>query len=424
MAAETVKDIEVMIKDQVSRGIADAMVDALKEADGKAKANERAGTPTAALTELARDTNRQPAVDPANDPLKGRGLAFARAIKALHVAQVTNRDVADVVKGWVDAGHAHYANTADDARAVKAWSVRAMGEGVFTAGGALLVPAVGEFIELLYPQTLAYALGANPLSFPGQIDLGRLNAGATAYYVAEGATITVSQPSLGKISLTKRKLAAIVPMSNELLRNPSVSADMLVRNDLLAQIALKRDYAFFRGSGVSGEPKGVKNWIAAGNSFASTGTSTAQKIADLTKAIRLVDESNVPLSSGAFAFSPRTKWALAATLDGQTRFVFAEMLAAGNLFGFKFGASTQIPNTLGGGSDSEVYFGAFNDAILGTDSATGLTVELFPNGTYYDGSAIQSGISNDQSVIRAMEAHDVALRHTNTFALITGVAWT
>lgn len=423
MAEATVKDIEVMIKDQVSRGIADAMVDALKEADGKAKANERAGSPGAAVAELARAAKPAAPV-PSFDPLQGRGLGFARAVKALYVAKADQRPVEDVVRGWAAAGHAHYSDeVVETARAVKVLTERAMSEGSFTAGGALLVPQVGEFIELLYPATIAYALGANPLDFNRQIDLGRLNSGATTYYVSEGSAITISQPAVGKIALVARKLAALVPMSNELLRNPSISADMMVRNDIIAQIALRRDLSFFRGSGVNGEPKGITNWIVAGNKNASAGTTLANKVADLLQAVRLVDESNVPLTSGGWAFSPRTKWALAGTLDSQGRFVFAEMLAAGNLFGFKFGTTTQIPNNLSG-SNSEVYFGAFNDAILGRDTGTGLAVELFPNGTYYDGSAIQSGISNDQSVIRAMEGHDVALRHTNTFSMITGVAWT
>jgi HK97 family phage major capsid protein len=424
MAEMTVSDLRSMIKDELSGAVKSIALESAERAADSAKKAERDGNPTAALAAMARGSEAPPPSDPANDPLKGKGLAFVRAVKALFSAQTSHRDVGDVVKGWVDAGHRHYTGTADDARAVHDWSVRALGEGTFTGGGALLTPAVGEFIELLYPQTVAYALGANPLSFPGQIDLGRMNSGATAAYVSEGATISVSQPAFGKITLTKRKLAAVVPVSNELLRNPSISADMLVRADLLQQIALKRDLMFFRGTGSNGEPKGVKNWIVAGNTFASAGTTTANKIADLLKMIRLVDESNVPLTAGGWVFSPRSFWALVATLDAQTRFVFADMLAQGQLFGFKFGKTTQIPNTLGGGSDTEVYFGAFNDAILGTDSATGLAVELFPNGSYHDGTAVQSGVSNDQSVIRAIEANDVALRHNNTFSVLTGVQWT
>ena len=419
----TVADLKSMIRDELRSGLASVAVEAVEKADDAAKRATADGAPLAAIAKLAQQEAAKRRVDPANDALKGRGLAFTRAVKAMYVAKADSRDVESVVKGWVAQGHQQYADTVEDVRAVRMVNERALSEGNFTAGGALVPASVGEFIELLYPATLAYALGANDLEFNRTIDLGRLNSGATTYYISEGSPITVSQPATGKIGLSAKKLGALVPMSNELLRNPSVTADMLVRNDLLQQIALRRDLSFFRGAGANGEPKGITNWITSANKNASAGTTLANKVADLIQAIRLVDESNVPLLSAGFAFSPRTKWSLASTLDSQGKFVFAEMLASGNLFGFKFGTTTQIPNNLSG-SNSEVYFGAFNDAILGRDIGTQLAVEMFPNGTYFDGSAIQSGISNDQSVIRAIEAHDVALRHTNTFSMITGVAWT
>lgn len=415
MQTMTRQDLESVIADSLRKELASKAVDAVRQADEEA---QRAAPGGAIASLMQQERAKAAPVSPRNDPYQGRGLPFARAVKARVVAEAEHRDVESVVKQWIGEGHRHYQGTVEDVRAI-----RALAEGTFTAGGALQVPALGEFIELLYPATVAYAMGANDLEFNRTIQLGRLNSGATAYYTSEGSPITVSQPAFGAITLTARKVAALVPLSNELLRNPSITADMIVRNDILQQIALKRDYSFFRGAGANGEPKGVKNWIVSGNSNASAGTTLANKVADLMQAIRLVDESNVPLTSGGFVFSPRTKWALAGTLDSQGRFVFADMLASGSLFGFKYMTSTQIPNNLSG-SNSEVYFGAFNDSILGRDTGTPLSAELFPNGAYYDGSTVQAGISTDQSVVRAMEGHDVALRHTNTFSMVTGVAWT
>jgi HK97 family phage major capsid protein len=302
--------------------------------------------------------------------------------------------------------------------------LRAMSASSMTAGGALIPPELAaELVELLYARTVVMGLGARTMDFTSSINLGKINSGATVYYVGEAANITPSQPGFGELRMTGKKAAALVSVTNELLRNPSVGADTIVRDDLLQAMALRRDLSALRGTGDSGQPKGITKFINASNVFNSTGTTTAQKVADLTKAIRLVDESNVPLDSGGWCMSPRSKWSLFATLDANSNFVFAAQLAMGMLLGFPARSTTQVPNNLGGGSDSEVYFGAWNDLIIGFDKTTPMQVEAFPNGAYFDGAAVVSGISNDTTPIRLMEAHDVLARHDNTFARIDAVGW-
>ena len=57
------------------------------------------------------------------------------------------------------------------------------------------------------------------------------------------------------------------------------------------------------------------------------------------------------------------------------------------------------------------------------DPAFTMEVEAFPGGTYFDGSALQSGISRDQTVLRALSKHDIAMRHNLAASLLTGVLW-
>jgi HK97 family phage major capsid protein len=46
----------------------------------------------------------------------------------------------------------------------------------------------------------------------------KITGGSTAGYVGENANITKTQPTTGQITLTFKKLAALVPISNDLLR--------------------------------------------------------------------------------------------------------------------------------------------------------------------------------------------------------------
>lgn len=418
-AALTRNDVEQIIKDNIKPAIAEAMTEVMRSNAEIGEKRRKDGE----LVEGANGVIVDRSVQVLNDPEKGKGLAFARMVKALAAGQIEHKPAEDIARAWSKAGHRQYETVAEqisDAESKK----RALSDLSLTSGGALVPPQMAaEIIELLYARTVAMKLGARTIEFPGALEMGRVNSGATVAYVGETSNIVPSQPGFGNLKMSRKKAAAIVPMANELLRNPAVGADVIVRDDLLAQLALRRDLSVLRGSGAEQQPKGITNAIVAANKNASAGTSLANKVSDLITLIRLVSESNVPMLSPGFAFSPRTRWSLMSTLDSQGKFVFKDEMAAGTLFGFAFADTTQIPNNLSG-SNSEIYFGAWNDLIIGFDSTTPLMVEVFPNGTYYDGSALVSGVSSDQSVIRALEGHDVLLRHNNTFAMTTGVAWT
>jgi len=107
--------------------------------------------------------------------------------------------------------------------------------------------------------------------------------------------------------------------------------------------------------------------------------------------------------------------------DGNGMYAFRAEMLAGNLWGYPFGVTTQIPETLGSGSDSEVYFVDFADAVIG--EAEMLTVDASMEAAYYDGSAIQAAYSRDQTVVRVIEAHDFGMRHEASVAVLTGVTW-
>lgn len=410
-------DLQSRIKDSVSAALAEKATTALEVAVEDVKKAKAEGRDL--LGELrAKESSAIPSKDT-------RGLDFARALKAQAVAKMTGREARDVANEWGKrSGSRHYAAIADQLAQVR--EARAMGEGTFSAGGSLVPsPAMGEFIDLTYAKTLAIELGANVIDINRALDLGKMTAGATAYYVEELGNITPSQPTTGKVSLSAKKVAAVVPISNELLRNPSAGADRIVRDNLVRTIANRRDLSFYRGTGSAGQPRGMLYWRNSANTDTQGGTTVADKVADTIQLIRMVDESNVGLdAAAAFVMAPRVKWALAATYDSGVGLVFASMLNSGTLWGFPVGSTTAIPKNLGGGgNESEIHFGLHADTIIGIDENTPPEVELFVNGTYHDGSNLVSGISADASVFRILEGHDVVLQHDLAWATLTAITW-
>jgi HK97 family phage major capsid protein len=426
VTAITAKDLGSIIKDNVEKAMADKMIGAEQEARAAFDAAMKRGDPEfmRKVSQLAAGNGQPSREDRLEqyrlgiDPKKGRGLGFARAVRAITHAKRSGAKPQDVAHEWAKRGFVGYREAAED---LATFEKRALEAGTLSGAGVLVPETLSaEFIELLYASTVATAMGARDLEFTGSLALGRLNAGATVGYVGEEANITPSQPSLGAVKLTGKKAAGLVAITNELLANPSVGADAMVRDDLLQAMALRRDLSFYRGTGAETQPKGVQSWIRSGNKFNQTGTTLAQVVADYVNLARLVDESNVPSNDAAYVMAPRTFWGLAKLLDTNGSFVFMPMLMAGNLFGFRFAKTTQIPVNLSG-SQSQVFFGVHSDVILGRDVSRPLEVETQVNGAYWNGSAVVAGFSNDTSPVRIIESHDVAARHDNTFALMEQV---
>jgi HK97 family phage major capsid protein len=421
-----IKDVLAQIKDEVSKTAYDAALKGFQDGEEKRRKTEEANptvSPDQIVQKLIQAAGQPQAkgFDPktGRDAAQGKGLDFVRALACVAIGQKEHKDPIEVAKRagrtFDRVAKAFESMPSRQAQAVE----RALSEQQLTDGGVLVPETLSsEFIELLYGRTVVDSMGARSIDFKGSLQLGRLNSSATAYHVGENVNVSPSQPGLGAVTLQAKKVMGLVPVSNDLIRNPSAGALAIVRDDLLKVMALAMDLQKIRGLGTEYAPRGILNWTTSGNKFNQAGTTLANVVSDCCKAIRLVEESNVGFASPGWLFAPRTKWGFASIVDGTGHFVFLDQIAAGNLFGYKFGVTTQIPTNLNT-NQSETYFGEFSECISGTDTA--LEVDVFKGGAYYDGSGITSGISADQTVMSAVTRYDFAMRHSNTFSVIQQV---
>lgn len=82
--------------------------------------------------------------------------------------------------------------------------------------------------------------------------------GIIGYWTEEGAALTQSQPTFGRVSLEAKKLTAYTAVPNELRRDSAISVDTLLGTMMPQGVAWFEDIAFMFGSG-AGEPLGVFN---------------------------------------------------------------------------------------------------------------------------------------------------------------------
>lgn len=111
-----------------------------------------------------------------------------------------------------------------------------MTEGVSGDGGVTVPQNLyNEIIPLLRQASITRSLGVTTLPLPnGNLNLIKQNGAANFTWVGENKPIGNSKIGMGSIKLSAKKLAGIIPISNELLADSSIVADSFVRNEIVA----------------------------------------------------------------------------------------------------------------------------------------------------------------------------------------------
>jgi HK97 family phage major capsid protein len=131
--------------------------------------------------------------------------------------------------------------------------------------GAELVSAdnryTGDFIEYLKEKTVFDKLPLRVI--PANVTIKGQDGASTGYWVGESAAIPVTTSDFSTVSLTPLKVAAIAVVSNELLRDSSPAAEMLVRDALVAASAQRIDETFISAAAASAgvSPAGILNGL-------------------------------------------------------------------------------------------------------------------------------------------------------------------
>lgn len=335
-----------------------------------------------------------------------KGLGFARIVRALVAAKGSPYVAAQIAE-----------NKFGDKDVAKA-----LAAGDASAGGFIVPDKYSsEIIELLRPMSVIRRSGALVMPMEGSVDIPRLTAGTTATYIGENRDITKTEPTFGNLKATERKLAAIVPISNDLIRLSNPKADALVRDDLVASMAVTEDTYFLRGAGGGNSPKGIRHWASSGNVAGSAGTSATNIETDLKNLIQALESNNVRMIRPVWIMSPRTKNALWVLRDANGNLVFPE-IRDGKLWGYPVQTTNQVPTNLGGGgAESELYFADMADVVIAENAQ--IMIDVSDTAAYHDGSNVVAAFSQDQTVIRAIARHDLVVRHDASVAVRTAVAY-
>jgi HK97 family phage major capsid protein len=324
--------------------------------------------------------------------------------------------------------HEHHRAVRDAERLYGAGSpqARALQQSSFTAGGALIPENfVGaEFIEALRAESAFRKAGPRMVQLVnGSFTTPRLTGSTSVSYIgAENDNLATSEPTFGQLKLVEKKLGVIVPFSNDLRRNASLDAIRVVQEDLVRTVAIDEDTQCFNGTGLSGTPKGIYNWITSSLKSNQTGTSLANVRTDIRKMKNGLDSGNVPYSRRAFFMHSRTMNYLGWDLvDGNSNFAFPSLQSASgaSLGGDPVYRDNVLSITGGAGTESQIFYVEMSECYLA--ESMDMEIEIFNNAAWSNSGTIRSGISRDESVIRLIRKWDFGMRHTASAYVLEAV---
>lgn len=299
-----------------------------------------------------------------------------------------------------------------------------MEQATNTKGGFLIdTDYSSDFIDVLRPRVVIRNMGARSVPMPdGNLTMRKKTAGSSASYVGERVAAPSTGATVGQLTMSAKRLTAIVPITNQLIRRSSLNVQMMIRDDLVSGVAVKEDQQFLRGTGSSTAPTGLRNLIAAGNVIAANATVNLENVTnDLGKLRLAVLNANVPMTKCGYIMSPRTLLYLENLRDGNGNKAFPEV-AEGRLGIYPIGVTTSVPDNLGAGTNqSEIYFGDFDQFLIGDTEQ--IAIAASDVAAYDDNGTMQAAFSNDETVVRLIAEHDTQVRYDTAFAVLTGVTW-
>ena len=236
-----------------------------------------------------------------------------------------------------------------------------------------------SLIELLRNQMKVRQLGATVLAglsdniaFPKQASAG------SAYWVADnpGADVADSNLTFASMTMSPKLLQSSTSFSRKLLLQSSVDVEALVRNDLMAIMALAMDLAALAGTGANNQPLGILNqtgiasYVTGGAGLGTQAPAGTTYGFDLLNELEtLITEANADsLGTAAILTTPRVRKKLKLTPElGNT--IALPIWRDGEANGYRAEVSNQVPRveTTGGTPylAHSLIFGIWNQLLIG-----------------------------------------------------------
>jgi HK97 family phage major capsid protein len=311
---------------------------------------------------------------------------------------------------------------------------RALVSNITGEGGALIPQDfMADLIELLRASTAVR--GANPMEVGmpmGNLTIPRLAGGATAAYQNETDDIAISQERFDDVNFVAKKLTAMVPVSNDLIRRAPIGVEEVVRDDLVQTIARREDLAFLRGDGTDKGPIGMRHLVLPANLITVAAMPATPSAGDQLTAILAGASAAILALQNGMSRMIRPVWIMAPTIarfiatarDQVGGFYFKDEMERGMFEGYPVRLTQQLPTNLVMTTytkASEIYFVDMADFVIA--DTYNVVVDASDVAAYNDGVSMVSAFQRDQSLFRVIAEHDCNMRHLQSLVVLLTQDW-
>lgn len=276
------------------------------------------------------------------------------------------------------------------------------------SSAADLIPNVHRadlFIDRLRSALVVGRLGATVLdNLVGTVDIPKQTGSSSAQWVAEDGSLTETDASFTDVNLTPKTVGAMTSFSRRTLINAVPSIEQLVRRDLAAVIASSIDQKALYGEGIVAGPPAKNEPLGISKvSGIATPTMAGPTWAEVLGVIAEIQGDDADLGNMGWAMNPAAVAMLRATPKDETNGGEGYLMEGpGNLAGYAAATSTAIQT-------GELFFGAWNQLLIGYWSGTDILVNPYETTAYAKGRVM----------VRVMRDVDVAVRHAESFAYVS-----
>lgn len=198
---------------------------------------------------------------------------------------------------------------------------------------------------------------------------------------------------------------------------------------MIQQIARAEDLAFLTGATGVSNPVGLKNQTGIQTAYAA-GTTLADVSSAILGCIASLETANVRMIRPTWIMHPRVKAFIQNLRDGVGNYfeLGHELTERGTLRGYPVLISQQLPVNLAnyvagtsGTAGTDIFIADFADVVIGDTLNTMLDVST--EGSYNDGTQLQSAFSKDMTLFRIIKETDLELRHPQSVYNLKADSW-
>lgn len=250
----------------------------------------------------------------------------------------------------------------DFSRAALSTNANANGNGGLLVDTTL---ATGSFIGLLRNRAVLLRNARTLGGLVGNVDIPKQTSGATGYWIGEGDDAQETGIELGMVSLKPKTVAAYSDVTRRLLKQSSMDAEAMLRDDLAIALALNIDKAGFYGSGSEYQPRGLANYDGLNGLTIAGDYPTYAECVDMETAISM---DNADVESMRFVGNASLRGHAKKTLKFASEGSATLWENGGTMNGYGVDITNQV-------NAGDTFFGNWNDLVVGMWGGLELTVD-------------------------------------------------